>query len=57
MGSMSHGLLNKGYFMRNMNDKEIMELTIKDFRELTPHETRQFSPYVSNDWLDLRKSG
>ena len=27
--------------MRDMNDKEIMELTIEDFRELAPHETQQ----------------
>ena len=27
--------------MRGMSDKEIMELTIEDFRELTPHETQQ----------------
>ena len=27
--------------MRGMSDKEIMDLTIEDFRELTPHETQQ----------------
>ena len=27
--------------MRSMSDKEIVELTIEDFREVTPHETQQ----------------
>ena len=27
--------------MRDMSNKEIMELTIEDFRELTPQETQQ----------------
>ena len=27
--------------MRDMSDKEIMELTIEDFRELTPQETQE----------------
>ena len=27
--------------MRNMSDDEIMELTIEDFRDLTPQETQQ----------------
>ena len=27
--------------MRDMADNEIMELTIEDFRELTPQETQQ----------------
>ena len=27
--------------MREMSDKEIMELTIEDFRELTPQELQQ----------------
>ena len=27
--------------MRDMSDKEIKELTIKDFRELNPHELQQ----------------